>query len=63
MNHVVKFGDAMIRIGDDRKIQSRTLRLANVLRPAFMRISRVDAEAHHLNVAAIEFRLQTRGLA
>src|SRR5712664_4825614 len=60
MDHVVKLGDFVIRIGDDRKVERRSLCLANVLSPALVRIGRVHAQPDHFHVALVEFRFQPR---
>src|SRR5712664_2445384 len=61
MDHVVKLGDFVIRIGDDRKVERRSLSLANVLSPALVRIGLIHAQPDYFDVALVEFWFQPRG--
>ena len=53
----------MIRIRDDRKVECRALRLANVFGPTRMRIGWIDTQSDELDVAFLEFRFEPRRFA
>jgi hypothetical protein len=57
MDHVVEIGDLVVGVGNQRVVELRALRLLDVLRPAVVRVERVDAHADHLDVALVELGL------
>jgi hypothetical protein len=59
MNHVVEFSHLVIGIGDDRKIQRRSLCLSNIFGPFLMGIRLVHTQANNLNIAPVEFRFES----
>ncbi len=63
MNHVIEFGNFMIRIRDDGKVERRPLRLANVFCPTRVRIGWIDTQSDDFDVALFEFRFQPRRFA
>jgi hypothetical protein len=56
--HVVQFRDIEIGVADHRIVRRGTLGLLDVLGPFRMPVDGIDAQAHQLDAALVEFRLQ-----
>ncbi len=54
MDHVVEFGDLVVRIGNHGEIERRALRFLDVLGPSFVGVGLVDAETDHFDTALFE---------
>ena len=58
MNHSVKAGNRAIGISNKREVQGVSLGLGDVADPGMVVFDRIDREADHLDVAAVELRLE-----
>ena len=61
--HPVRLRHLEVGVGDDRVVGRVALRLLDVLHPALVVVHRVDREADHLDVAAVELRLDAGHVA
>ena len=56
MDHVIEGRHLFLRIGNDRIIHCRMLRLIDVVDPALVRIQRIDADGDNFHASLFEFR-------